>query len=99
MCDAEAVINSRPLNYLSEDPDDLTPLTPSMFFQDIQTVGVPDLDNIDNINLTKRLREQQSWFENNESSRCGAHWLRQQEETRSAYGTDNGGVSRKGQFS
>ncbi|CAL1273138.1 unnamed protein product [Larinioides sclopetarius] len=59
LCDAEAVINSRPLNYLSEDPDDLTPLTPSMFIQDIQTVGVPDLDNIDNINLTKRLRYQQ----------------------------------------
>ncbi|CAL1267246.1 unnamed protein product [Larinioides sclopetarius] len=55
LCDAEAVINSRPLNYLSEDPDDLTPLTPSMLIQDIQTVGVPDLDNIDNINLTKRL--------------------------------------------
>ncbi|GFS30946.1 integrase catalytic domain-containing protein [Trichonephila inaurata madagascariensis] len=102
---AEAVINSRPLNYLSEDPDDLTPLTPSMFLQDIQTVGVPDLDNIDNINLTKRLgyqqrlrndlrkrfrdeylffrssSEQQSWFERSESCRCGAHWLRQQEET------------------
>ncbi|GFU70142.1 pro-Pol polyprotein [Trichonephila clavipes] len=55
----EAVINSRPLNYLSEDPDDLTPLTPSMFLQDIKTVEVPDLDNIDNINFTKRLRYQQ----------------------------------------
>ncbi|GFY40819.1 integrase catalytic domain-containing protein [Trichonephila inaurata madagascariensis] len=56
LCDAEAVINSRPLNYLSEDPDYLKPLTPSMFLQDIQMLGVPDLGNIDNINLTKRLR-------------------------------------------
>ncbi|GFY66035.1 DUF5641 domain-containing protein [Trichonephila inaurata madagascariensis] len=46
-------VNSRPLNYLSDDPDDLTPLTPSMFLQDIQTVGIPDQDNIDNINLTR----------------------------------------------
>ncbi|GFV03712.1 DUF5641 domain-containing protein [Trichonephila clavipes] len=58
LSDTEAVINSIPLNYLSEDPDDLTPLTPSMFLPDIQTVGVPDLDNIDNINLTKRFRYQ-----------------------------------------
>ncbi|GFX32597.1 DUF5641 domain-containing protein [Trichonephila clavipes] len=57
--DSEAVINSRPLNYLSEDPDDLASLTSSMFLQDIQTVGVPDMDNIDSINLTKRLRYQQ----------------------------------------
>ncbi|GFU49229.1 integrase catalytic domain-containing protein [Trichonephila clavipes] len=56
LCDAEAVINSRPLNYLSEDPDELTLLPPSMFLQDIQTMEIPDLDNIDNINLTKRLR-------------------------------------------
>ncbi|GFY48649.1 hypothetical protein TNIN_449911 [Trichonephila inaurata madagascariensis] len=40
-----AVINSRPLNYLSEDPYDLTPLTPSMFLKDIPTVGVPDPGN------------------------------------------------------
>ncbi|GFY59864.1 DUF5641 domain-containing protein [Trichonephila inaurata madagascariensis] len=43
----------------NKDPDDLTPPTPSMFLQDIQAVGVPDLDNIDNINLTKRLRYRQ----------------------------------------
>ncbi|GFY06295.1 integrase catalytic domain-containing protein [Trichonephila clavipes] len=59
LCDPEAVANSRQLNYLSEDPDDLTPLTPSMFLQDIQTVGVPDLGNIDSIILAKRLRYQQ----------------------------------------
>ncbi|GFT68942.1 hypothetical protein NPIL_677431 [Nephila pilipes] len=30
-----------------------------MFIQDIQTVGVPDLDILDNVNLTKRFRYQQ----------------------------------------
>ncbi|GFV89365.1 integrase catalytic domain-containing protein [Trichonephila clavipes] len=59
LCDTEAVINLRPLNYLSEDPDNLTPVTPSMLLQDIQTVGVSDLDNIDSINLIKRLGYQQ----------------------------------------
>ncbi|GFV59961.1 integrase catalytic domain-containing protein [Trichonephila clavipes] len=59
LCDEEAVINSRLVNYLSEDQDDLTFLTPSMLLQDIQTVGVPDPDNIDNINITKTLMYQQ----------------------------------------
>ncbi|XP_055932051.1 uncharacterized protein LOC129962330 [Argiope bruennichi] len=47
LCDVEANINSRPLNYLSEDPNDLIPLTPSMFIQETIKVGVPDLDTLD----------------------------------------------------
>ncbi|XP_055941904.1 uncharacterized protein LOC129971950 [Argiope bruennichi] len=47
LCDVEANINSRPLNYLSEDPNDLIPLTPSMFIQETTKVGVPDLDTLD----------------------------------------------------
>ncbi|GFT75690.1 uncharacterized protein NPIL_348541 [Nephila pilipes] len=43
----------------NQDPEDLTPLTSAMFIQDFQTVGAPDLDNLDNVNLTKRLRYQQ----------------------------------------
>ncbi|GFY22731.1 integrase catalytic domain-containing protein [Trichonephila clavipes] len=46
-CDAESLINSRPLTYLSEDPDELSALTPSMFLQKIREIGVPDLDMID----------------------------------------------------
>ncbi|KFM76184.1 hypothetical protein X975_18690, partial [Stegodyphus mimosarum] len=53
-CDAEANINSRPLTYESEDSTNLCALTPSMFIQDIRTEGIPDLDSLDKINLSKR---------------------------------------------
>ncbi|GFU35886.1 hypothetical protein NPIL_1541 [Nephila pilipes] len=48
---AKAVLNSRPLTYLSEYPTDLEPLTPLLFIQDIKTVVLP---NIDKVNLSKR---------------------------------------------
>ncbi|GIY74460.1 endonuclease [Caerostris darwini] len=48
LCDVEASINSRPLTYISDDSDELIPLTPSLFLQDIKQVGVPDLDSVDN---------------------------------------------------
>lgn len=59
LCDCESVVNSRPLTYLSEDPNDLIPLTPSMFIQDIPTVGVPDLDELDKTDVNKRWKHQQ----------------------------------------
>ncbi|UYV63786.1 hypothetical protein LAZ67_2005619, partial [Cordylochernes scorpioides] len=34
LCDAEAIINSRPLTYIHEDFDSLIPLSPSMFLHD-----------------------------------------------------------------
>jgi hypothetical protein len=44
LCHNEAVINYRPLTYLSEDPKDLSPPTTAMFIQGIPTMGVPILD-------------------------------------------------------
>ncbi|GFV20204.1 integrase catalytic domain-containing protein [Trichonephila clavipes] len=41
LCDYEAVVNSRPLTYASEDPNDLIPLTPSLFLN-----GKPSHDTI-----------------------------------------------------
>ncbi|GFT86272.1 integrase catalytic domain-containing protein [Trichonephila clavipes] len=38
-----------------DDVEDLEPLTPAMFLQDIREVGVPDLDQIDENKLNKRL--------------------------------------------
>ncbi|GFW88358.1 DUF5641 domain-containing protein [Trichonephila clavipes] len=64
LCDIEATINSRHLNCLSEDPNDLTSLTPSMFIQEARTVGVPDLDNLDKINISKRYQYQQALRDN-----------------------------------
>ncbi|XP_035223245.1 uncharacterized protein LOC118195996 [Stegodyphus dumicola] len=61
--DTEVVINCRPLTYLFEDAQDLMPLTPSMLLQDNKTIRVPDLDNLDNINLTKRYRHQQKLWQ------------------------------------
>ncbi|KFM67484.1 hypothetical protein X975_05852, partial [Stegodyphus mimosarum] len=57
--DAKANINSRPLTYESQDSADLCVLTPSMFIQDVQTEGVPDLDSLDKISLSKRWRYHQ----------------------------------------
>lgn len=47
LCDCESILNSRPLTYVSEDMDDLTPITPSMFLGDIKEYTTPDLDNIE----------------------------------------------------
>jgi len=41
------VINSTPLNYLSEGPKNLSPLTP-MFIQNIPTMDVSELDHASN---------------------------------------------------
>ncbi|GFY44871.1 integrase catalytic domain-containing protein [Trichonephila inaurata madagascariensis] len=53
--ECESLINSRPLTYVTDDVEDLEPLTPAMFLQDIREVGVPELDQIDENKLNKRL--------------------------------------------
>jgi len=59
LCDAEEVINSRPLTYISENVDDLLPLSPSLFLSEIKSHGVPDLDQIDTASMNKRMRYRQ----------------------------------------
>ncbi|GFW01705.1 integrase catalytic domain-containing protein [Trichonephila clavipes] len=53
LCDAENVLNSRPLTYISEDPDKLIALPP-FFLQEIREVGVPDVDYIVSKKFNKR---------------------------------------------
>lgn len=55
LCDVEAVINSRPLTYVAENPTQLKPLMPSMFLQEISQNNVSELDKIE-VNLNKRMR-------------------------------------------
>ncbi|GFS59883.1 integrase catalytic domain-containing protein [Trichonephila clavipes] len=53
-CDCESLINSRPLTYVTNDIEDLEPLTPAMFLQGIREIGVPEFDQIDENKLNKR---------------------------------------------
>ncbi|UYV83956.1 hypothetical protein LAZ67_X000696 [Cordylochernes scorpioides] len=54
MCDVESLMNTRPLTYLTEESEDLAPLTPSLFLHEVREVGVPDLDLFDNQTLSRK---------------------------------------------
>jgi hypothetical protein len=54
LCDCEDVLNSRPLTYLSENPDDLCPITPNMFLREVETSGIPDMDLLESAGFNKR---------------------------------------------
>ncbi|GFW54414.1 integrase catalytic domain-containing protein [Trichonephila clavipes] len=56
LCECEKVVNSRPLIYLSEDLQDLTPITPAVFLCDRPSSETTDLDMLDGNHLRKRLR-------------------------------------------
>ncbi|XP_035712961.1 uncharacterized protein LOC118437745 [Folsomia candida] len=56
LCEVEAVINGRPLTYVTEDQDDLIPLTPSMFIQDVTTTEFPEMKSIDGDGLRQQYR-------------------------------------------
>ncbi|GFU79074.1 integrase catalytic domain-containing protein [Trichonephila clavipes] len=56
LCDCERVINSRPLTYVSEEVDDVSPLTPEMFLREIPESRVADIDSVDTEKLSKRAK-------------------------------------------
>ncbi|GBM20413.1 hypothetical protein AVEN_222114-1 [Araneus ventricosus] len=53
LCDCEAIINSRLLTHVSENDKDFTPISPSMFIQDIREWAVPARDVADHNSLNK----------------------------------------------
>ncbi|GBL89025.1 hypothetical protein AVEN_255176-1 [Araneus ventricosus] len=55
-CDLETTISSRPLTYLSDEMEELMPLTPSLFLQDLKQTGVPDLYLVDPSKLNIRVK-------------------------------------------
>ncbi|XP_055948258.1 uncharacterized protein LOC129981444 [Argiope bruennichi] len=60
LCDSEAIINSRPITYVTDNDAELVPLTPSMFLQDIKVSGVPDCDKADQQSLNQRVKYRQN---------------------------------------
>ncbi|GFT09056.1 integrase catalytic domain-containing protein [Trichonephila clavipes] len=57
LCDCESIVNSRPLKYVSEDSEDLIPLTPAMFMMSNASLDVTDLDLSDFARFQKRVGE------------------------------------------
>ena len=56
LCQVEAVLNSRPMTYISESDDDLMPLSPSMFLNDIRETRFPEVFEIDTKELKREYR-------------------------------------------
>ncbi|GFW42347.1 putative RNA-directed DNA polymerase from transposon X-element [Trichonephila clavipes] len=56
LCDCESIINSRSLTYVSEDSDDLIPLTPAMFMMSNVSLDMTDLDLSDFARFQKRVK-------------------------------------------
>lgn len=56
LCDCERIVNSRPLTYVSEEIDNDLPLTPENFLHETPQSGVPDIDNVDKLKLSKRIK-------------------------------------------
>ncbi|OXA64746.1 Pro-Pol polyprotein [Folsomia candida] len=57
MFEVEAVVNSRPLTYMSEEQDDLVPLTPAMFLHDITEADFPEEELLDGQALRSKYRD------------------------------------------
>ncbi|GFU85602.1 integrase catalytic domain-containing protein [Trichonephila clavipes] len=56
ICDCEFLINSRPLTYISENPQKLIPLTPAMFLIENRCSDTTDIDELNSRDLRKRMK-------------------------------------------
>ncbi|GFW82054.1 integrase catalytic domain-containing protein [Trichonephila clavipes] len=55
LCDCESIINCRPLTYVSENPEELIPLTPSMFLISNKNSNIEDIEELNSNSLNKRI--------------------------------------------
>ncbi|GFV83701.1 integrase catalytic domain-containing protein [Trichonephila clavipes] len=60
LCDCESIINCRPLTYMSENPEELIPLTPSMFLISNKNSNIEDIEELDSNSLNKRIKYRRS---------------------------------------
>ncbi|GFW91373.1 integrase catalytic domain-containing protein [Trichonephila clavipes] len=54
--DCESIINCRPLTYISENPEELIPLTPSMFLIGNKNSNLEDIEELNSNSLNKRIK-------------------------------------------
>lgn len=59
LVDCEAVINSRPITFVSDDKNEIAPLSPAHFLQEVPEVGVVDLDRIEEYDFGRRYKYRQ----------------------------------------
>ncbi|UYV67966.1 hypothetical protein LAZ67_5002653 [Cordylochernes scorpioides] len=57
LCEIESIINNRPLTYVSEEDNDLKPLTPNEFLQNGPESSFPEFENLKPEMLHTRYRE------------------------------------------
>ncbi|GFT93756.1 integrase catalytic domain-containing protein [Trichonephila clavipes] len=58
LCDCESIINCRPLTYVSENPEELIPLTPSMFLISNKNSNIEDIEELNSNSFNKRIKYQ-----------------------------------------
>ncbi|UYV66545.1 hypothetical protein LAZ67_4002017 [Cordylochernes scorpioides] len=60
ICHIEAIVNERPLTYMSEDSDDFRPLTPALFLQVNDDSTFPEFDHICRKKLVEKYKNLQT---------------------------------------
>ncbi|UYV74943.1 hypothetical protein LAZ67_12001873 [Cordylochernes scorpioides] len=60
LCDVEAVVNNRPLTYVSEDDEELAPLTPNKLINNCGSSILPEADEVERDSMVSRYRNMQA---------------------------------------